>query len=226
MFCRQLKLTAVDGKKYETDNINEKGIRKLVLIIPSKNRVALQNWLNGLYDPLDEQSKKKAYEIFNSNIIDVEEVGKTISLQKIHAYLFEGLYNFAGKIRTKTISKGGFTFANGEFLPETLKNIDVMPESSLKEIVNKYVEMNIAHPFMEGNGRATRLWLDFILKKNVQRVVDWSKIEKSEYLDAMKMSPIDGLPIFEIIEKALTKDVDNREIFLKGIDYSYYYEED
>ncbi len=182
--------------------------------------------MNGLYDPLDEQSKKKAYEIFNSNIIDVEEVGKTISLQKIHAYLFEGLYNFAGKIRTKTISKGGFTFANGEFLPETLKNIDVMPESSLKEIVNKYVEMNIAHPFMEGNGRATRLWLDFILKKNVQRVVDWSKIEKSEYLDAMKMSPIDGLPIFEIIEKALTKDVDNREIFLKGIDYSYYYEED
>lgn len=226
MFCRQLKLTAVDGKKYETDTLNEKGIRKLVLIIPSKNRVALQNWLNGLYDPLDEQSKKKAYEIFNSNIIDVEEVGKTISLQKIHAYLFEGLYNFAGKIRTKTISKGGFTFANGEFLPETLKNIDVMPESSLKEIVNKYVEMNIAHPFMEGNGRATRLWLDFILKKNVQRVVDWSKIEKSEYLDAMKMSPIDGLPIFEIIEKALTKDVDNREIFLKGIDYSYYYEED
>lgn len=226
MFCRQLKLTAVDGKKYETDTLNEKGIRKLVLIIPSKNRVALQNWLNGLYDPLDEQSKKKAYEIFNSNIIDVEEVGKTISLQKIHAYLFEGLYNFAGKIRTKTISKGGFTFANGEFLPETLKNIDVMPESSLKEIVNKYVEMNIAHPFMEGNGRATRLWLDFILKKNVQRVVDWSKIEKSEYLDAMKMSPIDGLPIFEIIEKALTKDVDNCEIFLKGIDYSYYYEED
>lgn len=226
MFCLQLKLTASDGKKYNTDTLSEKGIRKLLLMIPSKNRIALQQWLNGLYDPLDEQSKKRAYEIIDADIVDTEEVGQTISLQKIHAYLFEGLYDFAGKIRTKTISKGGFTFANGAFLPNTLKTIDVMPESTLEEIVNKYVEMNIAHPFLEGNGRATRIWLDYILKKNLQVVVDWSKIEKKDYLNAMKMSPANVAKIFEIIERSLTKDVDNRELFLKGIDYSYYYEEE
>ena len=225
-FCGQLKLYADDGKKYLSDVINEEGVRLLLNIIPSKYKKTIQDWINGLLDPIDEQSKKKAYELYKTELIDDEEIGKTIALQKIHAYLFEGLYPFAGQIRTKTISKGGFTFANGDFLPQTLKDIDKMPDNTFKEIVDKYIEMNIAHPFMEGNGRSTRIWLDLLFIHRLSKCIDWSKIEKKDYLAAMTVSPIEPEPIHKLLSNALTDNINDRELFLKGIDYSYYYEEE
>ena len=223
-FCRQLKLYAADGKKYASDVINEAGIKLFMTLISTKHKKDLMDWLNGMMDPLDEQSKQKAYELYNTNLIQIEEVGKFISLQKIHGYLFEGLYPFAGKIRTKNISKDGFVFANSEFLHKILNTIDDMPEKTFDNIVRKYVEMNIAHPFMEGNGRATRIWLDLILKKQLKQCVDWSKIEKKKYFEAMIKSPVDSLMIRNLLYGALTNDLHNRELFLKGIDTSYYYE--
>ena len=225
-FCGQLKLFAGDGKKYLSDVINEEGVRLLLTIIPSKYKKAIQDWIMGLLDPIDEQSKKKAYSFCSAKLIEKEEIGKAIALQKIHAYLFEGLYPHAGKIRTRTLSKGGFTFANGDFLPQVLSDIDKMADNTFDEIVDKYIEMNIAHPFMEGNGRATRIWLDLLLKERISKCIDWSKIEKSDYFEAMVASPIDPNPIFKLLKNALTDDINNRELFLKGIDYSYYYEEE
>ena len=225
-FCGQLKLYADDGKKYLSDVINEEGVRLLLTIIPSKYKKAIQDWIIGLLDPIDEQSKKKAYDFYKTELIEKEEIGKTIALQKIHAYLFEGLYPFAGKIRTKTISKGGFTFANGDFLPQVLQDINRMPDNTFDEIVDKYIEMNIAHPFMEGNGRSTRIWLDLLLKDRLKKCIDWSKINKKDYLLAMKASPVDSKPIFSLLKQALINDINNRDIFMKGIDYSYYYEEE
>ena len=224
-FCRQLKLYSDDGKKYLNDVIDEYAIKKLGFILRNKNNKEFQKWLEGGLDPIDEQSKRKAHTLFESDILDPSLVGKTILLQQIHAFLFEGIYDFAGKIRTRTISKGGFVFANGDFLPIVLKDIDKMPDSTFSEIVDKYVEMNIAHPFMEGNGRSTRIWLDLLLKERLKMCIDWSKIEKDDYLSAMKESPINTKPIFDLMEKALTNDINNRELFMKGIDYSYYYEE-
>ena len=225
-FCGQLKLYADDGKKYLSDVINEEGVRLLLAIIPSKYKKAIQDWIKGLLDPIDEQSKKKAYDFYKTELIEKDEIGKTIAMQKIHAYLFEGLYPFAGKIRTITISKGGFTFANGDFLPQVLSDIDKMSDNTFDEIVDKYVEMNIAHPFMEGNGRATRIWLDLLLKVRLSKCVDWSKIGKDDYLSAMRKSPINPKPIFNLLKNGLTTDIDNREIFMKGVDCSYYYEEE
>ena len=225
-FCGQLKLYADDGKKYLSDVINEEGVRLLLTIIPSKYKKAIQDWIKGLLDPIDEQSKKKAYDFYKTELVEEDEIGKTVALQKIHAYLFEGLYPFAGKIRTKTISKGGFIFANGDFLPQILKDLDKMPDNTFDEIVDKYIEMNIAHPFMKGNGRATRIWLDLLLKNRLKKCGDWSKIDKDEYLSAMKVSPVNPKPIFSLLKEALTNDINNRDIFMKGIDYSYYYEEE
>lgn len=224
-FCGQLKLYADDGKKYLSDVINEKGVRLLLTLIPSKYKKQILNWVSGLLDSIDEQSKRKAYDLYQTNLIEDSEIGKTIALQKIHGYLFEGLYDFAGKIRTKTISKGGFIFANGDYLPQTLSRIDQMPQSTFEEIVEKYVEMNIAHPFMEGNGRATRIWLDFIFVKELRKCIDWSKIDKKDYFDAMIQSPNSYVKIKTVLRNALTSDIDNRELFMKGIDTSYYYEE-
>ncbi len=224
-FCRQLKLYAADGKKYASDVINEDGIRLFLTLISNKHKKDLLNWLNGMMDPIDEQSKQKAYELYNTDLIQMDEVGKVISLQKIHGYLFEGLYPFAGKIRTKNISKDGFVFANSDFLPQILKSLDEMPEVTFDDIVRKYVDMNIAHPFMEGNGRATRIWLDLIFKKQLKQCIDWSKIEKKKYFEAMIKSPVDASIIRKILFGALTNDLHNRELFLKGIDTSYYYEE-
>ena len=225
-FCRQLKLYADDSKKYFTDVIDETGIKKLGRILRSKNNIEFEKWLDGSLDPIDEQSKKKAYGFYKTELIEEHEIGKTIALQKIHAFLFEGLYPFAGKIRTKTISKGGFTFANGDFLPQVLKDIDKMPDTTISQIVDKYIETNIAHPFMEGNGRATRIWLDLLLKCRLMKCIDWSKIDKDDYLSAMKASPVDSKPIFDLLNGALSDDIDNRDIFMKGIDCSYYYEEE
>lgn len=223
--CKQLKMTAADGKLYDTDCLTIKGIDSLLDILPGKQRSVLKEWFKGNNDPLDEQSKKKAYDLIESGIIKDIEVGTTKGLQKIHSYLFDGLYDFAGKIRNKNISKGGFMFASALYLPEILKQIDKMPENTIQEIVDKYVEMNIAHPFMEGNGRSTRIWLDQMLIRSLQKCVDWSKIDKNDYLSAMKASPSDASNIFKLINKSLTDDFENRELIIKGIDYSYYYEE-
>ena len=223
--CKQLKMTAADGKLYDTDCLTIKGIDSLLDVLPGKQRLVLKEWLKGNNDPLDEQSKKKAYDLIESGIINDIEVGTTKGLQQIHSYLFDGLYDFAGKIRNKNISKGGFMFANALYLPDTLKQIDNMPENTIQEIVDKYVEMNIAHPFMEGNGRSTRIWLDQILIHSLKKCVDWSNIDKSNYLEAMRISPSDSSKIFKLISESLTDDFSNRELIIKGIDYSYYYEE-
>lgn len=223
--CKQLKMTASDGKTYDTDCLSIKGLDVLLDILPRKRRSILKEWLKGNNDPLDEQSKKKAYDLITSGVIYDIEVGTTRGLQQIHSYLFDGLYDFAGKIRDKNISKGGFMFANALYLPSILNDIDKMPENTIEQIVDKYVEMNIAHPFMEGNGRATRIWLDQILIRSLKKCVDWSKIDKKEYLDAMSISSSSSKQIFMLIKNALTSDFKNRELIIKGIDYSYYYEE-
>lgn len=223
--CKQVKMTASDGKQYATDCLTTKGIDCLLDVLPGKQRAILKDWVKGNNDPFDERSKKKAYDLFESGIIHDIEIGTTKGLQQIHSYLFDGLYDFAGKIRNKNISKGGFMFANALYLPEVLKKTDDMPEKTIQQIVDKYVEMNVAHPFMEGNGRATRIWLDQILIRSLRKCVDWSKIDKIDYLEAMRVSPSDPSKIFKLISESLTDDFDNRALIIKGIDYSYYYEE-
>ena len=175
---------------------------------------------------IDVQSLQKAYKLFESGAIEQIEVGTTKGLCEIHRYLFEGLYDFAGKIRQLNISKGGFRFANAMFLHVILPVIDQMPENTFEEIVAKYVEMNIAHPFMEGNGRATRIWLDLILKKRLGKVVNWQLIDKAPYLQAMERSPINDLELRFLLQPALTDKVNDREVIFKGIEQSYYYESD
>lgn len=223
--CRQLKLTARDGKKYKTDVVDEDGVNTLIALVPSKKSVVFKKWLTDMGTTIDEKSKQKAYELFESGIIKDIEVGTVKGLQQIHSYIFGGLYDFAGQIRTVNIAKGGFAFAPAMYLQENLLKIEKMPEDTLENIVKKYIEMNVAHPFREGNGRSTRIWLDLILKKNLGKCTDWSKINKRDYLAAMKKSPVDGRDIFSLIKNALTTEIDDREIFMKGIDYSYYYEE-
>jgi len=221
----QLKLLAVDGKRYSTDLLDFAGIIALGKQFPGKKANRFIEWFTFSDDSIDGKSKSKAYALFESSFINGIEVGTVKGLKQIHAYLFGGLYDFAGQIRQKNLSKGGFQFAVSHFLGDTLKHIESMPEATLEDIVNKYVEMNIAHPFMEGNGRSTRIWLDLILKKRLQRCVDWSKIGKQDYLDAMKLSPTNSGVLKQLLERALTPEINNRELFMKGIDYSYYYEE-
>ena len=221
----QLKLLAPDGKKRMTDLLDFAGIIALGKQFPGKKANRFIEWFTFSDDSIDGKSKAKAYALFESSFINGIEVGTIKGLKQIHAYLFGGLYDFAGQIRQKNISKGGFQFAVSHFLGDTLKHIEAMPETTLEDIVNKYVEMNIAHPFMEGNGRSSRIWLDLILKKRLQRCIDWSKIGKQDYLDAMKLSPTNSGVLKQLLERALTPEINNRELFMKGIDYSYYYEE-
>lgn len=223
--CSQLKLTAADGKKYATDCLPQDKIEDLVKSIPNKNATDFLDWFTYSDNTIDGKSKKKAYTFWESHLVADNEVGTTQALQKIHAYLFGGLYDFAGKIRTKTISKGNTVFCLAEYLPENLKSIEQMPETNFDEIVDKYVEMNVAHPFMEGNGRSTRIWLDLIFKKQLGQCVDWSKINKKDYLNAMIESHLNSSKIKVLLRQALTNKIDDREIFMKGIDYSYYYEQ-
>ena len=169
-------------------------------------------------------SKKKAVELFEKIVSDNLPAGKFSTLQAIHKYLFEDIYDFAGEIRTVNIAKGNFRFAPLIYLESALENIDKMPQSSFDEIIEKYVEMNVAHPFREGNGRSTRIWLDHILKNEIGRVVDWSKVDKEDYLLAMERSPIRDIEIKHLLKNALTDDINSREVYMKGIDHSYYYE--
>ena len=223
--CIQLKLPAVDGKRYATDCFAQEDIIEVVKTLPAKNTAAFLDWFTYSDNTIDGQSRKKAYTFWESNMISDAEVGTVKALQKIHAYLFGGLYDFAGKIRQVNIAKGGFQFAMAQYLLQTLEQIEHMPENTFDEIVDKYVEMNIAHPFREGNGRSTRIWLDLIFKKRLQRCVDWSRIPKNEYLDAMIRSAVDASAIRRLLSNALTNQINDRELFMKGIDYSYYYEQ-
>lgn len=191
--------------------------------------MALQNKL-GLTNSADlareeeRISKKKATELFENGMLDTLEAGKFSSLKAIHKYLFESIYDFAGNIRKVNIVKGNFRFAPIIYLEAALKNIDKMPQSNFDEIIEKYVEMNIAHPFREGNGRSTRIWLDLMLKTEIGKVVDWSKVDKDDYLLAMERSPVKDIELKYILKNALTDEVNSREIYMKGIDHSYYYE--
>ncbi|MFW5630665.1 MAG: protein adenylyltransferase Fic [Acetivibrio ethanolgignens] len=169
-------------------------------------------------------SKRKAIELFENSILDKLEAGKFSSLRAIHKYLFEDIYDFAGQIRTVNIAKGNFRFTPLMYLEAALENIDKMLQSTFDEIIEKYVEMNIAHPFREGNGRSTRIWLDLILKAEIGQVIDWSKVDKDDYLMAMERSPVKDIEIKHILKAALTDEVDSREVYMKGIDHSYYYE--
>ncbi len=220
------KFEAPDGKQRAADALDAEGVQTLAKHYPNNRASDFLDWFVYSDNTIDGQSKKKAYTLIESGLLDSMKPGTVKCLQQIHAYLFGGLYDFAGKIRTKTISKGNTIFCLAEYLHQNLKTIELMPETSFDEIVDKYVEMNVAHPFMEGNGRSTRIWLDLIFKKRLGKCVDWSKINKRDYLSAMVESQMDNTKIKSLLESVLTDRIDDREIFMKGIDYSYYYEQE
>ena len=224
--CKGLKLKAPDGKMRLTDTLDSEGIVELAKNFPNNKAIKFLDWFLYSDNTIDGQSKKKAYSLFESGLLKNLKVGTVKCLQQIHAYIFGGLYDFAGQIRTKNISKGGFAFAPCQYFNITLPTIEGMPETSFEEIIDKYVEMNVAHPFMEGNGRSTRIWLDLMLKRSLKKCVDWSKISKNDYMNAMKISPANSSEIKKLIKNTLTNKINDRETYMKGIDYSYYYEED
>lgn len=222
----QLKLIAPDGKLHLTDVVDNEGVIALAKNFRNAKAMRFVEWFTNSDETIDGKSKSKAYALFESNLIDSIEIGTVRGLQQIHAYLFGGLYDFAGQIRNVNIAKGGFQFAMVQYLAQTLASIEKMPQDDFEQIIDKYVEMNIAHPFREGNGRSTRIWLDLILKKKIQKCVDWSKVDKTSYLDSMRTSVSDASPIKILLKSALTDKIDDRETFMKGIDYSYYYEQE
>ena len=221
----QLRIVAPDGKWRLSDVLDYDGIIALGKEFPSKKANRFFEWFTYSAESIDGKSKTKAYALFESSFINSIEIGTTKGLQQIHAYLFGGLYDFAGQIRQKNISKGGFQFAVSRFLDKTLRQIEAMSENSFDEIVDKYIEMNIAHPFMDGNGRSTRIWFDLMLKKRLEKCVDWSKISKKDYMKVMIQSPTNSNTLKNLLKSALTDKINDREMFMKGIDYSYYYEE-
>ncbi len=222
----EFKFMAPDGKQRAADALDSECIQTLAKHYPNNKANAFLDWFIYSDKTIDGQSQKKAYTLFDSGLLDTLKPGTVKSLQQIHAYLFGGLYDFAGKIRNTTISKGNTIFCLSEYLHQNLQTIEQMPESTFDEIVDKYIEMNVAHPFMEGNGRSTRIWLDLIFKKRLGLCVDWSKIDKRDYLNAMIESTKDGTKIKNLLKNALTNKINDRETFMKGIDYSYYYEQD
>lgn len=222
----QLKLLAPDGKRRLTDVLDTDGVLLLARCFPNNKASRFVAWFTNSDETIDGKSKSKAYALFESSLISNIDVGSVKGLQQIHAYLFGGLYDFAGQIRTVNIAKGGFQFAMAQYLPQTLSNIERMPETDFDSIIDKYVEMNIAHPFREGNGRSTRIWLDLMLKRSLKKCVDWSMVNKKLYLDAMTRSVADASNIKSLLKCALTDKIDDRETFMKGIDYSYYYEQE
>ena len=222
----QLKLTAPDGKQRLSDTLDFNGVILLAKAFPNTKAARFVEWFTNSDETIDGKSKSKAYALFGSNLIDNIEIGTVKGLQQIHAYLFGGLYDFAGQIRSVNLAKGGFQFAMVQYLPQTLSSIEQMPEDTFEQIMDKYVEMNIAHPFREGNGRSTRIWLDLILKKRLKKCIDWSLINKKEYLNAMQLSVVNASNIKNLLQSGLTDKINDRETFMKGIDYSYYYEQE
>ncbi len=222
----QLKLLAPDGKRRLTDVLDNDGVIALAKSFPNNKASRFIEWFTNSDESIDGKSRSKAYALFESSLIDSIEVGTVKGLQQIHAYLFGGLYDFAGQIRTVNIAKAGFQFAMVQYLGQTLADVERMPEDSFDNIIDKYVEMNVAHPFREGNGRSTRIWLDLILKKNLQLCIDWSQVDKRKYLEAMTQSVADSTAIKDLFRSALTDKINDRDTFMKGIDYSYYYEQE
>lgn len=222
----EFKLEAPDGKKRKADVLDDQGVQLLAKNYPNNRANEFLDWFTYSDNTIDGQSKRKAYTLFESNLLDTIPEGTVKGLQQIHSYLFGGLYDFAGQIRTKTISKGGFTFCLAQYLPQQLQIVERMPEDTIEQIFDKYVEMNICHPFMEGNGRSTRIWLDLMLKARMRKCIDWSQINKNDYLSAMTLSVADATRIKQLLTEALTDKVANQEMFMKGIDYSYYYEQE
>ncbi len=220
------KFQAPDGKQRFADALDSEGVQTLAQHYPNNRANAFLNWFVYSDNTIDGQSKKKAYTLLESGLLDSMKPGTVKCLQQIHAYLFGGLYDFAGKIRTMTISKGNTIFCLTEHLHQFLQSVEAMPETSFDEIVDKYVEMNMAHPFMEGNGRSTRIWFDLMLKRHLGLCIDWSKIGKRDYLGAMIESETDSSRIRELLGQTLTDKINDRETFMKGIDYSYYYEQE
>lgn len=216
---------APDGKRRLADMLDYEGIKALGKIFPGTKANRFIEWFTYSDESIDGKSKTKAYALFETSFIDSLEVGTTKGLQQIQAYLFGGLYDFAGQIRTKTISKGGYQFTPAHYLSTQLKTIEEMPETTIVEITDKYAALNRAHSFMEGNGRSTRIWLDLMLKKNLKCCVDWSKISKADYMNAMIISTVDSSELLKLLKHSLTTEINSREMYLKGIDYSYYYEE-
>ncbi len=221
-----LKLLAPDGKRRLTDVLDNAGVIALAKNFPNNKASRFIEWFTNSDESIDGKSRSKAYALFESSLIDSIEVGTMKGLQQIHAYLFGGLYDFAGQIRTVNIAKAGFQFAMAQYLGQTLVDVERMPENSFDNIIDKYVEMNVAHPFREGNGRATRIWVDLILKKNLQLCIDWSQIDKRKYLEAMTRSVSDPTSIKDLLRSALTDKINDRDTFMKGVDYSYYYEQE
>lgn len=219
------RLQAPDGKRYLSNVMNYEQVKELAKAFPSKQANRFIEWFTYGDETIDGKSKTKAYSLWGSSFLESIEVGTVKGLQQIHGYLFGGLYEFAGQIRTMNIAKGGFQFAMAQYLNQTLADIEKMPEVDFDQIMDKYVEMNVAHPFIEGNGRSTRIWLDMILKKRLGLCIDWSRVDKQKYLDAMKRSVVDGTAIKSLLKVALTDKINDRELFMKGIDYSYYYEQ-
>lgn len=221
----QMRLLAPDGKRRLSNVMGYDQIVELAKDFPSKQANRFMEWFTYSDETIDGRSKTKAYALWESSFMDGIEVGTVKGLQQVHGYLFGGLYDFAGQIRTKNIAKDGFQFAMAQYLNQALADIEKMPENDFDHIMNKYIEVNVAHPFMEGNGRSTRIWLDMILKKRLGLCVDWSKVDKKKYLAAMTKSVVSGTDIKNLFKNALTDKINDREIFMKGIDYSYYYEE-
>ena len=220
------KFEAPDGKQRFADVLDAESVKTMAMNYPNNRAMPFLDWFVFSDNSIDGQSKKKAYTLIESGLLDNMKPGSIECLQQIHAYLFGGLYDFAGKIRTKTIWKDGTLFCRAEYLKQNLEKIEAMPETTFDEIADKYVEMNVAHPFMEGNGRSTRIWLDMIFKRRLKLCVDWSKIDKKSYLEAMHRSTTDASSIKALLRGTMTDKIDDREIFMKGIDYSYYYEQE
>lgn len=220
----QLKIMAADGKWYRADVLDVSGVTMLVAVMPNVKAKDFLEWFTSGENSIDVQSQRKAYALFENGALDSIEVGTWKGLQQIHSFIFGGLYSFAGQMRTVNLSKGGFTFAPVMFLENSLQTIEKMPERTFDEIVSKYVEMNVAHPFREGNGRSTRIWLDLMLRRLLNQCIDWSQIGKWDYLQAMEQSPVHSKPLRVLLKSALTDEIHSRGMFKKGIDYSYYYE--
>jgi cell filamentation protein len=221
----QMKLKSPDGKMRLSTVIDDKGVKELAKQFPGKKANRFIEWFTYSPETIDGKSKMKAYALFGSGLLNSLDAGTIKCLQQIHGYLFGGLYDFAGQTRIKDISKGGFTFAPYKHFNIILPTIENMPETTFDEILDKYIEMNVAHPFMEGNGRSTRIWLDLMLKRTLKKCVDWSKIDKNAYMNAMVKSHINAEEIKSLVKNALTSKINDREMFMKGIDYSYYYEQ-
>ncbi len=222
----QLKLLAPDGKRRLTDVLDNNGVIALAKSFPNNKASRFIEWFTNSDESIDGKSRSKAYALFESSLIDSIEVGTVKGLQQIHAYLFGGLYDFAGQIRTVNIAKAGFQFAMAQYLGQALADVERMPEDSFENIIDKYVEMNVAHPFREGNGRATRIWLDLMLKKNLRQCIDWSHVDKRKYLESITRSVADATAITDLLRSALTDKINDHDTFMKGIDYSYYYEQE